>query len=423
MTAMLDKERVVEFPALKEARGKLDAARGQLAGWLNAAGPDYDLSKVTDLTGDTHARVAEIGKKNAEINDLKAKVDEYLVIARAAAHADDAHTEKGAEAGRGSDADRGEPEQYASFGDAFVKSAAFTEFDVAAGASPAARLDISLKTLFQTAGGWAPETTRTGRVEEFPTRPAPHVVEFIPQTTTSQSAVVYMEETTFTNAAAETAEGGTYPEAALALEEKSSPVRKPAVYLPVTDELFEDEPRARDYVNNRLPFMLRQRLDLQALNGSGVSPNLLGTVNVSGIQTQALGGDPLPDAFYKLFTKIREDGFAEPSVVFIRPSKWQAVQLMRTADGVYIWGHPSQVGPQTIWGVPVVPTVAAPATSAVAGDYMSYAELAVRRGVDVQTSNSHGTYFIEGKLAVRADVRVALIHYRPKAFGTVTGLV
>jgi HK97 family phage major capsid protein len=190
----------------------------------------------------------------------------------------------------------------------------------------------------------------------------------------------------------------------------------------VTDEQFEDEPRARDYVNNRLPFMVRQRLDSQVLVGNGTSPNLRGTENVVGIQTQALGGDPLTDALHKAIRKVREDGFAEPSAVFIRPSLFEAVRLLRTADGVYIWGHPAISGPTTIWGVPVVETTAAPATKALLGDYQNFSELAVRRGVDIQVSNSHGTYFIEGKLAVRCDVRVAMVHYRPKAFAAVTGL-
>jgi len=168
--------------------------------------------------------------------------------------------------------------------------------------------------------------------------------------------------------------------------------------------------------------MVRQRLDSQALVGDGTTPNLKGTENVTGIQTQALGTDPIPDAIYKLFTKIRDDGFAEPSVVFIRPSKWETVRLMRTADGIYIWGHPAQAGPETIWGAPVVQTTAVTATKAVAGDYAMHAFLAVRRGIDIKVSNSHSTFFVEGKQAVRADIRVAMVHVRPKAFGTVTGL-
>ncbi|MCI0687569.1 MAG: phage major capsid protein, partial [Sporichthyaceae bacterium] len=112
----------------------------------------------------------------------------------------------------------------------------------------------------------------------------------------------------------------------------------------------------------------------------------------------------------------------EPNVVFIAPAKWETVRLLRTADGVYIWGHPAIPGPETIWGVPVVQTTAVTSTKAVIGDFRNFSELAVRRGIDTQISNSHSTFFVEGKLAIRADVRVALIFYRPKAFGTVTGL-
>lgn len=414
-------ERIVEFPALKEAQGKLDSKRKELADLLKEAGPEYDMSKVRSVQGDTHAKVAHIGSLNAALEDLKKDVDEKLVIARAAGAAKAAEQ---VESGHqdAPDEPRRRDGQRKSLGELFVASQACKGYKSGSGMGPSASLDIELKTVFSTGAGWAPESIRTGHLELMPTRPAPHVVTFIPQTTTTQASVVYMEETTFTNAAVETAEAGTYQEATLALTERAAQVRKVAVFLPVTDEQFEDEPRAQMYVENRLPFMLQQRLDSQALVGDGTGVNLLGTASVVGIQTQAKGSDPTPDAIYKAFRKIRDDGFAEPSVLFIRPSKWEEVRLLRTADGVYVWGHPSIPGPMTIWGVPVVETVAAPATSAIAGDYTNFSELAVRRGIDVQVSNSHSTFFAEGKLALRADVRCAMIHYRPKAFAQVTGL-
>lgn len=415
MSSMYNDEKISEFPRLKEAQEKLDEKRKSLADVLTEAGPEYDMSKVKSLNGDTHAKVAEIGKMNAEIDDSKKELDELLVVARAAAESK--RQDQGAESGDGAE-ERPETKggKRESIGDMFVKSAAFKEF------YSGARPSVTLKTDFTTSAGWDPEDTRTGRVELFPTRPAPHVTDFLPKTTTTQSAVVYMEETTFTNTAAETAEAGAYPEATLALTEKNQQVRKVAVFLPVTDEQFADEPRARDYVNNRLPFMIQQRMDSQVLVGDGVAPNLLGTENVTGIQVQALGADNTPDAIYKAARQIRDDGFAEPSVVFIAPSKWETVRLLKTADGVYIWGHPSMPGPFSIWGIPVIETTAATATKAILGDYRNFSELAMRQGMDVQVSNSHSTYFTEGKLAVRADVRAAMLHYRPKAFAEVTGL-
>ncbi len=415
-------ERVIEFPALKEARDGLNAKRDELAGIFREAGPEYDMTKVKSIAGDTQAKVDHIRQLNAEIDDRKAKVDELTVIAKAAGVARDAEeVERGDQDLKGGDGSRAMGGRQLSFGELFVKSTAFTGFQRAAQMSPQTHIDVPLKSLLTT-GSWTPETTRTGRIEEYPTRPAPHVADLIPQTTTNQIAVVYMEETVYVNTAAEIGEGEQYPEAQLKLEEKSSSVRKIAVFLPVTDELFEDEPRAESYVNNRLPFMLRQRLDAQILVGNGSAPNLLGSVNVPGIISQAKGSDPAVDAIYKGFRQIRDTGFAEPSAVFMRPAVWEPIRLMRTADGIYIWGHPSMPGPVTLWGVPVTETTAAPATKAIAGDYANFAELAVRRGVDVQVSNSHADYFISGKLAIRADLRVALIHYRPKAFCEITGL-
>ncbi|MFE0101162.1 phage major capsid protein [Streptomyces sp. NPDC059009] len=418
-----DSSRVAEFPALKQAQEKLDAKRKALADVLNEAGPDYDMSKVKSIDGDTHAKVAEIGKMNAEIDDCKKQVDEYLVVARAAAQAQ--RDEKATESGDGAESkspERKDSRGRFDLGESFVKSQAFKGYNVGAQSGPSASLDVNLKTLFQTTAGWDSEDVRTGRLEYMPTRPAPHVTTFIPQTTTGMSAVVYMEETIYTNAAAEIAEAGTYPEATLALTERSSPVRKVAVFLPVTDEQFEDEPRAQGYVNNRLPFMIQQRMDSQVLKGDGIAPNLLGIENVSGIQTQAIGADNTPDAIYKAARKIRDDGFAEPSAIFIAPSKWETVRLLKTADGVYIWGHPSMPGPYTCWGIPVVETTAVTSTKAVLGDLQNFTELSMRRGLDVQVSNSHSTFFAEGKLALRADVRAAFLVYRPKAMAVVTGL-
>ena len=83
-------------------------------------------------------------------------------------------------------------------------------------------------TLFQTTAGWEPEVTRTGRLVEKATRPI-QIVDVIPSGTTTQTAVKYMEEETFTNAAKEIGESDEYPEAALKLVERESPVRKIAV--------------------------------------------------------------------------------------------------------------------------------------------------------------------------------------------------
>ncbi|UUW87406.1 phage major capsid protein [Pimelobacter simplex] len=408
---------IPEFPALKEARGKLVAKQDELGSIFAEAGPDLDLSKVKSIPGaaDTKAVAEHIRSLNDECTDLAKDVDDLAAVHKAAESSAGRGTRGGGvEPGAGQTGIPG-AETTKSLGEMFTESDAFKT------KGRSADLDMELKTLLSRSAGWAPETTRGPRVVDFAT-PAPQILDLIPTTPTSQAAVKYMEETTYTNAAAERAEGGPYAEAALALTERTSVVQSIGVWLPVTDEQLEDEPRVRAYIDNRLPFMVRQRLGSQVLVGNGTDPNLRGILNVAGIQTQAKGTDPVPDAVYKAMTKVRVTGQALPNAFVAHPNDWQDVRLLRTADGIYIWGSPSEVGPERIWGLQVVQEAALTENTGLVGDFANYSELAVRRGVEVQVTNAHADFFVNGKQAIRASLRAALVIYRPAAFATVTGI-
>ncbi|MGW6257626.1 phage major capsid protein [Streptomyces sp. NPDC055085] len=408
---------MAKFPALEDAQGRLDKLRKNTFNVLNEAKDSsgaYDMDKITSVPGSKAEKLAWIQAKNSEMAEVKKEVDGYLALADIAGSVQSLAAEaKGAE--QGGHEEKGSA-SLSSVGELFVKSAAFKQ------KGDSAHLDVGLKTLFQRSAGWAPESTRSGLVTLKPMVPAPSVVDHLVTIPVNQAAYKYMEETTYTNNAAEAAEGSTYGEAVLTLTERSQTVEKLAVWLPMTDEQLEDEEGARAYVEARLENMIRQRADLQVLAGDGNTPNLLGTVNKAGIQTRAQGADTILDASFKLFTTIRTDGFAEPSVAFLRPTSWQDVALLKTADGIYIYGNPTQGAPSVLWGVPVVQTMASPANTMVTGDYASYAFLGIKRGLDGQVTNSHSTDFINGKQAIRLDMRAVMVHIRPKAFGTLTGL-
>lgn len=404
-----------EFPALRDVEGRLEAKNKELADIFAEAGSDLDMKQVKSVTDPLNA----VRSLHEEINALGKERDDLLAVKKAADYSRSQSREGEQEV------KESERPQFKSLGDAFMDSVALKGKMGPVG--PTAHLDVNLKALFETGGsaalgdGWPPETTRTGKVVDFATRPV-QVTDIFPTGSTQQQAVVYMEETTYTNNAAEVLEAGLYPEAALALEEKSSPVRKVAVWLPITDEQLEDEAHARGYVNRRLPFMLKQRLDSQLLNGDGTAPNLRGVLNTVGIQTQAKGTDPVPDAIRKAMTKVRVTGRAMPDHVVMHSNDWQEIRLLRTADGLYIWGSPSETGEARIWGLPVVENDVIVENTALVGDFNNYSELVSRRGIDVQITNSHSDFFINGKQAIRADMRCALVVYRPTAFCTVTGI-
>lgn len=423
-----------KFPALDECEGKIKDREGKLSAIFREAGSDLDLTKVTSIDAGIKGKPVEIAKTIRELNDeLKDLVTERTDLIGTRDIAEAYKNRKGFEPQVGiegeGDANGGHANVTKSFGRAFVESDAYKSKlkggewgnGVKSGNGETAGIQFETKTLFQTTAGWAPQTTRTGRVVPFATIPI-EFLDSIPSATTDQVAVVYMEETSFTNTAAETSEGGSYAEATLALTQRSSSVRKITVYLTVTDEQLEDVEYAEQYVDQRLQFMLKQRLEKQILTGDGIAPNLGGLNGWSGIQTQAKGADTGPDAIFKGLTLVMTTGASMPSHIIMNPLDWQNIRLLKDTTGNYIWGPPSAVGVDSLWGYNVIRSQQQTSGSALVGDLANHYQLVTKRGVEVQITNSHDVYFINGKQAIRADFRVASVLFRPGAVCKITGL-
>ena len=442
---------------LVQKREELAAKRKELEKIFDEAGSDLDMTKVKSIDGDTATKAAEIKRRNTELGELGKEVDELVELegiaggVKSAAERENRLRGAGAgpafPAGAKSDGEEGERREelaLKSFGDLFVESEAFKSYDPVQKKGPTVEVDlespfgrfiaahgvkaaldfseqIGMKATLDTSTGWTVQNVRLPGIIT-PGEQGPTVASLFPQGQTAGNAIPYMEETTATNAAAETSEGGTKPEAALAFTEKTSPVRKIAVFLPVTDELFADVPAMRTYVEQRLRTFVIQREDGQLLNGDGSAPNLRGILNTAGIQTQAKGADPVPDAIFKAITKVAVQGFLDASGVVMHHNDWQDIRLLRTADGIYIWGNPSEAGPERIWGLPVVKTTRITEGTALVGAFRDGAQIFRRSEIAFAVSDSHSDFFQKNLLALRVEERLALVVFRPKAFCTVTGI-
>ena len=367
----------------------------------------------------TDDQVKDVQAKNAELTDLGKQFDEAKALADIQDQTRQEHARMSVPVtalGVGSPAPRESGEQPKSLGELFVNSAQYKGRSPVNNVTGAVQADY--KTLL-TLTGYAVQNIRTGRLEPSATN-MNHVADLIPQGRTSANAIVYMEETTFTNAAATVAEGGTKPESALAFTERTTSVRKIATVLPVTDELMNDAPALESYINQRLREMVLLTEDTQLVSGTGVAPQLLGLLNIVGIQTQAKGADPTPDAIYKAMTKIRVNAFLDPDGIILHPNDWQDIRLLRTADGIYIWGNPSEAGPERIWGLNIAQTTAMTENTALVGAFKYATQIFRREDISLAASTEHSTFFIENKVMLRAEERLALVCYRPTALCTVT---
>jgi HK97 family phage major capsid protein len=399
------------------------AEKSKLVGQVFAeAGDDIDFSKVKCIPGDTAAKVAALKALNDELSDMHKDWGEYNALVKSRKLADETAGFKGEDI-RETLGDTAHAKR--SLGEQFIKSEAYLK----KGAE--SHLDIDLKTIVRTGSGWSAENMRLPRVELYPLRTL-RVADVFPTYPTGLSSIKYMEETTHTNNAAEIAEETNaaaptaYGEAALVMTERTVPVEKVAIWIPVTEEQLSDVEGIQQFIEDRLTYMVRNRLDGQLIAGNGNTPSLRGVLNAANLQTQALGGDPVPDAVLKAMTKVRGvtagTGFGEPSAVIFHPNDHQALALLRTADGIYIFGNPTDAGPKQIWGVPIIVTPAETENTAVVGDFTNYAALYVRNGIDIQISNSHASLFTSGVLAIKATMRCSAVYFRGSAFCQVTGI-
>lgn len=250
------------------------------------------------------------------------------------------------------------------------------------------------------------------------------VADLLAPGTTDSNMISYMSEATFVNMANAVAEGAAKPESTLTFTATQDPVRKIAHWLPVTEEMLEDVPQIRSYIDSRLVLGVQMEEDDQLLNGTGVAPDLLGLRNRPGLATAvARGTDTNVDAIFKQIMAIYSNAFLMPTGIVLNPLNWTSSVLLKTTTGEYITGGPfSPIQTPTMWGLPVAVTPSQPAAEGLVGAFKTGSQIFRKGGIRVEASNSHQDYFIKNLVAIRAEERLALAVYRPGAIGKVTGL-
>ena len=121
-------------------------------------------------------------------------------------------------------------------------------------------------------------------------------------------------------------------------------------------------------------------------------------------------------------------GFNADAIV-LNPEDYQDLQLLTDDNGQYYFGGPAygQYGnggytatEPSIWGLKVVPSLSITKGTAIVGAFKLGGSIIRKGGVNVETSNSNEDDFINNRITVRIEERIALAVRYPAAFVKVT---
>jgi len=237
------------------------------------------------------------------------------------------------------------------------------------------------------------------------------VADLLGSGTTDSNTIVYLKESAQTNGADLTSEGGAKPPSTIDFDKATTAVEKIATFLPVSDEMMEDEPQIVSYINGRLVVFVRQREEEYLVTG---------ITDVAGTSSSAgeVGGDNLFDALAAGVYHVRLDAQLEPDAVIVSPLDAAKMDVLRAAggDGNYFSGGPYSSPSQNPWGLRRVVSTVASDGAPIVGAFNEGATLWRRGGLSVEASNSHSDYFAKNLTALRAEERIALTVFRDDAF-------
>lgn len=185
----------------------------------------------------------------------------------------------------------------------------------------------------------------------------------------------------------------------------------------VTTQMLADKAAFATFMDNELRYSIRAVQEEYLLNGSGTNGEPRGILNTTGLLSDTYvgtGAQPVRNLVEKVRTgmrKVRQNG-GLTSAILLNPEDNEEIDLMKDANGNYIFGGPANVGQQMLWGRPRVVSEKIEKGTVLLGDFKQVAWMD-RDGISVEAFNQHADYARRNLVYVRAEARGMQAIYRP----------
>lgn len=241
----------------------------------------------------------------------------------------------------------------------------------------------------------------TGIVAGLPMVPTP-VRNLLPLSQTQLGAITWVRKDSYTPAAAIVAEGAQKPEATAAVSVQTSPLIKIAVWMKLSKETYDDLPALVSELQNELFNDVKKAEEAYLLTSAG------------GLYTSAPALPMVPlgtsyiDQIGAGISHLVNLGVT-PDGIIANPVDWQAAKQSKTQNLEYLFGPPTQVMPDRLWGLPVAVSSALTSPQWLVGGFREGTLLAERATLNVMISLENQDDFVKNLVTALAELREVLI--------------
>lgn len=397
---------------------KLDELRSIDEAATGRAYSDEETSRVEELRGaltEVDNRVMSLLEQEIRSQQIDGGVDNLL--------------------GAMLDRESGEVQDTRSLGEKFVELDGVRSWLEAGarGTSPVLTAEMDLRavtnvTLGATSGGALTRPERLDRIgQDFLDRRV-FLADLLPRIPVGQGSVEYVQDQSpladMADKPAETAEAAAKPQAGPTLAVVTEAIPTVPVWANITRQTAADVPQVMGYLDTRLRYALRRRVDKQAINGDGVSPNILGLLARTGIVAYAPGVAEARYLSIRRGIRLLEDVEAVPEIIVLNPADAELFDISNHATaGLHanpdFAGGLATSGTRSAWGMQQVRSTAVAAGTAMLIDPMAVAILD-RQQVAAYMTDSHASNFTSNILTLLLETRVGLALFDPKGVCKIT---
>jgi len=371
-----------------------------------------------DLTAEEQGKIADLLEQVKAVDTAMDSAEKSAsLLAGLAALSNDAHVDLEAK-----------PDgKAASLGEHFVKSSAYTEMKDRKGVTRFTTGTAEYKAATDPTLSTGLGQVQYGGVVATPLA-RPVIADLLSSGTLSGTSLTYFEQGPVTGAPGFIAENTEKPAINFTFTPTTENLAKIAGVTKITDETSEDAAAVVSIINSQLRLRLTLAEEDGLLNGNGTAPNLRGIYNRAiGTEAAADDTDNL-DAIYRGMVKVQLDTQLSPDALAIHPLDYQARRLGKDANGQYYGGGPFTgaygnggiVEVPSVWGLRTVVSTAVTQGSPLVGAWKAGGQVFRKGGVRIETTNSDDDDFRFNRIAIRAEERLLLAVYIPKAFVKVT---